>query len=203
MTFNFTHAETEVQSDLVGEAYYNEGTRELVVLLGFDGEAYKYDSVPPSVYRELVAASSVGGYYNRVVKRDYGPGTHLGTLGWDNEEFFVNGYKAPAMAAVVNEGPYLSLAPEGVSVQGGHFELNKSGDSYFSLVTPTPARFGADLSETATLRHDVVFTVNGAEAEKSYTVDSVDLDGAVDALDEIADMLGVDVSVKRVTVHFE
>lgn len=205
MTFNFTHADTEVQSNLVGEAYYNDSTRELVVLLGYDGEAYKYDGVPLNVYNELVSASSVGGFYNRVIKRDYGPGTYLGSLGWDNTSYFINGYKAPAMAApVVNEGPYLTLAPEGLSTSGGHFTVtsDEKDGSYFSLVAPNAVET-VDEGENFTLRHEVVFTVNGTEDEKTYSATAESVDEATKALFEVAGMLDVQVRVRRVTVYFE
>lgn len=188
MTFNYTHGETDLNSTAVAEAYYNAPERQLAVVLQ-SGHGYVYDRVPLGTYDALVSSSSPGRVYATTVKRHYGPGESLGYVGWDSDEF-VKGYEAPSMAAV---GTPKNLY---YSVEDLH-DSSRLGSSSGSSV-----RFDLGPVEVPeTKKHTIAFEANGAE--RSHTMDASSVDGAVESLQEIADMLGVEFRVKAVTVHFE
>lgn len=187
MTFEFTHGDDDVESSAVYEAYYNEHDRKLAVVLS-SGHAYVYPGVGIHTYNELVGSTSPGKFYALNVKRNYGPGESLGYVGFDSDEFEqTRGVPAPSMDAVGT--------PKGLSY-AKDAKVTDLSDRRISLAadnTPVGAKF----------KHTVVFTVDGGNREKSYTVDAGSVNEAVEALRSATDALGLTVKVKEVTVYFE
>ncbi|WP_420114605.1 KTSC domain-containing protein [Pseudactinotalea sp.] len=64
-----------VRSGAVGAVGYDAQTNELDIEYA-GGDVYRYSMVPPSVYRELLAADSIGAFVNREVKPHY-PGREI------------------------------------------------------------------------------------------------------------------------------
>ncbi|TDE92794.1 KTSC domain-containing protein [Occultella glacieicola] len=64
-----------VRSSAVAAVGYDPGTNELDIEYR-SGDVYRYSMVPPSVYRDLLAAPSIGAYVNRSVKPHY-PGREI------------------------------------------------------------------------------------------------------------------------------
>ena len=61
---------TRIRSASVAAVGYDEDRHELSVTF-VSGDTYVYAMVPPSVYRELLAAESVGRFVNATVKPTY------------------------------------------------------------------------------------------------------------------------------------
>jgi phage repressor protein C with HTH and peptisase S24 domain len=59
-----------VKSSVVASVGYDPTQRRLEVAF-HNGRVYAYFEVPPSVYEELVAAESVGKFFNENVKPNY------------------------------------------------------------------------------------------------------------------------------------
>lgn len=58
---------TQVQSSQLSEVGYDPETKKLEIQFK-NGAVYEYDNVPQSTYDELMAAESVGAYFNKFVK---------------------------------------------------------------------------------------------------------------------------------------
>lgn len=194
MTFEYTHSDDDVDSSAVYEAYYNAKHHKLAVVLS-GGHGYVYSNVPLYVYHELVGAKSPGAYYALTVKRKYGQAENIGYVGYENTETFVEYKGVPAAdmtgvdissATPVISNTYVNLAP--VTDKG----LTYASDAVVDGV-PVSVKF----------RHTIKFDVVGGNKDKSYTVEAGSVPAAVEALREIADMLGLEVKVKEVTVYFE
>ena len=198
MTFNYTAGDSEVNSSLVYEAYYNSATRELVVVLDSE-DGYLYKGVPQHVYDELVSGRvSAGRYYGKTIKRGYGPGERLGYVGLDNEDYFVYAYPAPSMEAV-GTPKGLSYASDAKVDGSPVVSLGADGTSRFVDLAPK-----AEEPREVTYRHAVNFTVDGLGNDvRVYNVETTSVDKAVDALSEATAALGLDVNVKGVWVSFE
>jgi hypothetical protein len=61
---------TRIRSTSVVAVGYDEGRHELSVTF-VSGETYVYGMVPPSVYRSLMEAESVGRFVNGTIKPTY------------------------------------------------------------------------------------------------------------------------------------
>ena len=48
-----------------------DGSEKLLDIEFTGGEIYRYENVPPEEYRSLLAADSIGGYVNRLIKPRY------------------------------------------------------------------------------------------------------------------------------------
>lgn len=186
MTFNYTHGNDDVESSAVYEAYYNSGTKELAVVLS-SGHGYVYSGVPFNVYTDVESGTSPGKTYATVVKRNYGPGKSLGYVGFDNEDEFEQGVVAPDMSAV-GTPKGLTYAKDATVTDLSDRRISLAVDN-----TPVGVKF----------KHTVVFTVDGGNREKSYTVDAGSVNEAAEALKSATDALGLTVKVKEVTVYFE
>lgn len=64
-----------VRSGAVAAVGYDPRTNELDIEFS-GGDVYRYSMVPPSVHRELLAATSIGAFVNREVKPHY-PGREV------------------------------------------------------------------------------------------------------------------------------
>ena len=61
---------SRIESTSVAAVGYDEGRHELSVTF-VSGDAYVYAMVPPSVYRTLLEADSVGRFVNSTIKPTY------------------------------------------------------------------------------------------------------------------------------------
>ena len=59
-----------VQSSAIEEVGYSK-RRHWLEIKFVSGAIYRYEDVPPSVYRDLIAAESKTGYYARYIKNNY------------------------------------------------------------------------------------------------------------------------------------
>jgi hypothetical protein len=187
--FVYTVGDTDVDSSVVYEAYYNADDRKLAVVLD-SGWGYVYSNVPRLVYDDLVGGPSAGRVYSTVVKRQYGPGEALGYVGYQDDGVFVNGYEAVDMNPV--DAPRFDLSSDGSGTAKGLYVTERTKDSTVTLEAPEP---------TARRKHVVVFDSDGVERRHTLFTESVD--SAVATVNEIADMLDLSFNVKEVTVSFE
>ena len=59
-----------VDSSVIAEVGYDD-ERALLEVEFKTGRVYHYLDVPPEVFEELIAADSVGGYFNEQIRRGY------------------------------------------------------------------------------------------------------------------------------------
>lgn len=193
-TFAATHS-TDVNSKAVDTVTYNENTKELV--LDWAGALYKYSGVPLETYNKVVAGTykngltdaSVGRAAQRV-KKDFGPGIHLGKFGevtFVKDTTKVTGPTFPLAAQPATLASKTRISPSGTATATQTFSL-------------TPSNVGSEPKASAT--YTVDWTVGGESYE--YTPDGVtSVDEAVAAVREATDALGLSVVVKGVYVEFE
>jgi len=184
--FKYTDTKEVFGSQAVDVVYYNKSTQELVVGL-LSGETYLYADVPSRIFDEFnTPGVSAGRLYATVVKRSYGPGTYLGY----DPEFDKASVPAADMGTVGT--------PKDLRYAVGAVVGNSSGSSLRFDLAQKPAPV-----EPAKYPHAVTFTVEDNEDRKTYNVDAVNVDAAVEALAEVSYALGVNVDVKSVLVSFE
>lgn len=206
--FEYTH-NFHAMSDLTPEVHYNANTRDLMVNLDPADDAetdvlYVYHNVPQAVFDEFRNADSKGAFYNRVIKRTYGPGDLLGDY-LDIEEIEVS----------VNEPePVLTSVPSTTSMGGdGTFRWNvpihavgtpkalvekepvnepavNEPSNYVSLATPAVSN---------NLRKFVVaFEVGNKITD--YTLYETDWNAAAVAVEALGDQLGQNFKVKGLSL---
>jgi hypothetical protein len=188
-TFAFTHTQ-DVKSKAVDTLTYNERTGELVI--DWHNDLYKYSGVPKNTFDQVLAGTykngltdaSVGRAAQRV-KKDFGPGDYLGRFG---EVKFV-----PAGSAT-------AVAPKPTQAKATLHTSAPSVSPTFSL-TPSPSvNVGSESSTTYTID----FVPAGTDEPREYTPEGVNsVEDALKALEEVANMLGVALTVKGVYVNFE
>lgn len=66
----------DVDSSCFSEVGYAESTETLYVRFKDSGSLYRYDEIPRDVYKALINADSIGGYYNSNIKGEY-PSTRI------------------------------------------------------------------------------------------------------------------------------
>lgn len=177
---------TEPNSSAVEIVYYNRDTNDLVVQLN-SGDAYRYSNVPKAVFDVFTDKSrSAGRHYAVTVKREYGPGTPEGYVPYYDE--------VPVRAAVTDVTRSKNLSYAAGAVVDGQQVTDKQ--RYFDLLTTPQAT-------EAKLLHRVDFTVEGGTEVKSYDVEAVNVDAAVEALAEVSYALSLNLDVKGVYVSFE
>jgi hypothetical protein len=175
MTFTVTDEMTP-DSSAVQDAYYNEETKDLYVILT-GGTGYRYSDVPFNVWGWFKSAGSKGEYYAKTIKRQYGPGDNLGhTNDW---EFDVVAPKAPDM------GPVLTIKGNAATTLSSN-TISINADSW------KPVR-----------KHTVKF--NSGISDREYSVEVKSVEEAVQDLMRIAEILGLtgEIKVKEVVTHFE
>jgi hypothetical protein len=195
MMSKFEYTDTKsVRSSAVDEVFYNRDDKTLAVTL--HGEVYQYDNVPKDIYNRLTGGwHSTGKVYAKEVKRNYGPGKHLGDA--YSVDISEKSYEAPNMGSLATGGLItatqarsnagvgtpkgLSLAPNAV-VDGQRIDLKVNAGS-------------------AQRKHTVVFEAGGTL--RSHSILAANVDAAVADLNGLADALGVKFKVKEVTVSFE
>lgn len=206
---------TEPNSSAVSYVYYNRYTKELVVELLDSGSAYRYYNVPQHVFDQFnTPGYSAGNLYATVVKRDYGPGTYEGTDPYYDE--YETHYDDEVPVTPVNyRGAAVATTPRSEVGKGGSKDLTYAthaivdGQRVSEGKPLTESEFRLDLSpvqprpDETKFAHRVDFTVEGGTEVKSYSVDAVNVDAAVEALAEISYAIGVNLDVKGVYVSFE
>lgn len=213
MTFPYTASDRDVDSSVVYEAYYDSVRKRLAVVLD-SGYAYAYDNVPQSVYDDLTSGNySAGRLYAKTVKREYGPGENLGYVGFDNEDEFVESVPAADMSSTYT--PLVDAYNQAAATTGGGKALTYSSNAVVdgkpvvsisgqgTFVNLNQQEFAGTEPKPAVLIHVVHFTVEDGNEVKTYSVDTDSVAKAVDGLAEVANTLGVNVTVKGVYVHFE
>jgi hypothetical protein len=187
-TLFYTTAHEALNSDLVYDVYYDAKTQEAHVSL--QGTIYTYANVPAHAVDALVNAASIGmafngTLFNKGFKQTYGPGTSdSSTRTMLNErELATAGAATPknltyAADAVVDGRPVdpsILRIPPRISL----------------VVVDEPV-------ELPKFKHTVHFNSNGA---RTYALEASSVDEAVEELQQVASMLGVEAEVTGVFVH--
>jgi hypothetical protein len=185
-TLFFTTAHEALNSDLVYDVYYDAKTQEAHVSL--QGTIYTYADVPAHAVDALVNAASIGRAFNGTLfnkgfKQTYGPGKRQDATMLNERELVTAGAATPknltyAADAVVDGKP----------------------------VDPSILRFPPRISlvvvdepvELPKFKHTVHFNSNGA---RTYALEASSVDEAVEELQQVASMLGVEAEVTGVFVH--
>jgi len=184
-------------STAVEQIHYDEASKRLAVTLD-GGYVYEYNDVPAQEYRALRDARSVGRYYAKNIKRNYGPALPLGDV---DDVDFTQGVSAPDMGAVYDSSNRVFQAT-GVreGALGTPKALTLSSDAVITYDTP-PERF--DLAQpkvvqTQSSRFTVEFT-DGTGATRHYNTEAFDDTAALDSLTDVANMLDVTLTPVAVT----
>lgn len=85
LEFKYTEWSGTQKSDLVYFLAYNEYTRELAVALNPEGgekRIYLYDDVSREDYLDFLTSKSLGGFFNKVIKPEFGP-SYADAPAWD------------------------------------------------------------------------------------------------------------------------
>lgn len=187
--FDYTHSTTP-DSSLVQKVLYNANTKELVVNLR--GWGYKYSDVEQSDYHNLISADSVGSAYTDV-KREHGPAEPLGQFNYVNTNVV---WVRPTNTTVGT--------PKDLKVSDDTIVTTATAPAtqVFNLYSNEPQ---VSVSSEPTVRrfHKVVFDVDGGATGKSYSTEAGSVDEAVKSLTDVVDSLGLEVTVREVTVYFE
>lgn len=188
----FKHG-SRTPSEAISALYYDAASRTLVVVIAESGNAYLYEDVPVYVWSAFKNSLSKGFFYSRAIKNTYGPANNLGDA---DQIFFEDVRKVPASTGNVIAFPSTtSGTPKG---------LTYASDAKVTTSAPVFDLIQGGKDEDAVERlHEVVFTVEGVRDERSYRTETTDVETAVEALGEVADMLSLNFTVKRVIVHFE
>ncbi len=174
--------EFSVSSSLIDSAWYNENDETLV--LDVDDELYRYSGVPGEAVSALVRGGdtgSVGAHYNRVFKKAFGPGEHLGF--WDTVE--------PVWVHVIKNTP-TPTTPKGL-VDISFNDVVDAVDNYLDSQAPTK-EFSLN-SEPTVVKFDPPLVVDVSEPTREFAL-SFD-EGAP----SVAEVEGLD-NVKAIVVHF-
>jgi hypothetical protein len=171
-------------SSLVDEVAYDSESHELLVSLHSD--SYLYKGVPVSVYRDFAKAWSKGGFYNRVIKKEYGRGE---SVGWD-AEVVEKTTPAPDMGSVTTSGTPFNVTTSGAGFSGITFPL-------------TIPEKEEEAPEQEKYTHRVDFTVEDGSDVKPYNVEAADVYEAKEIVEELGKALGIEFHVKGVYRTFE
>lgn len=198
--FTYTDASTK-SSTAVKSAYYNSDDKTLLVVMRENGNAYRYDGVPSWVWTDFKASSSVGRYFSTKIKPSYGPSKFVGigknlrieakntvasVTSLPNARYSLGTPPvAPGRRAAVGTPKGLTVAPN-ATVTNGQIAANKLAAPVLPLVKSSTVKFATEIGEKS-VTFDDKYTVEAAHAE----------------VFKIADMLGLEIEVKSVTVNFE
>lgn len=180
-TINYTD-HYEPDSSLIWDVWYNAADQTATVNL--EGVLYKYTEVPETAVSYLVDAVSPGREF-RHFKNEYGPSQKLG---YESEVSKVRA-QASAYPGVVPKN--LTYAPD---ARVTDVTLHTSDPKTVPLktgVAPEP-------TSLPKRTHTVHFESNGS---RTYTLEASSVEQAVEALQEVANMLGVSAKVTGVFVH--
>jgi hypothetical protein len=199
-TFEYTEA-VFPDSSLVNGIYYDENDRELMVALdggyGYCDNLYVYKDVDKGTFQDFVSSNSKGGFYNTEIKGKHTSQSLGDACYTDTQEVPVE-VAAPVFATGGPVTPsYTSLrtVPEVRGDLGFTPKALKDNtpDNVVPLKAPAP-------EVTGTRRWTVSFTVEGREDVKTYPVEAANVVEAVEAVGQVAEMLGVSVDVVGVVL---
>ena len=198
----YTTAHEELDSSLVWDVWYDAETRKAYVNL--ETVVYAYSDVPASAVDALVYAPSIGRHYNGSVfgakgfKREFGPGEKLGYLAdltlREREVALASGGTITAsgnLAAPGVVGKNLTYAPNAKVTTTD----SNTANGRVSLRVIEDANAAPVVHKRAMTVH---FESNGS---RTHSLRAESVDEAVDAVKEVAKMLGVNVMVTGVFVH--
>lgn len=202
MTFEYTSKQTDFDSSLVEEAYYNTQDKTLAVVL-YGGSTYKYSNVPPHVYVDFREAYSPGAYYNAWVKNRY-PSEYLGYMN-NEDSFFVPRSAGYSLldGGSTSQGVWVTPKSNTEAAQPAYFDVHgrpvvsTAGEvetNVFPLSTPV----------TTKRKHVVNFHLadgdNVQGVTRKHTLEAASVDEAIEAVRNIADMLDLEFYIESVTV---
>lgn len=197
-TLLYTTAHEDLDSELVYDVLYDADTREAHVNL--QGQFYTYSDVPAHEVDALVNANSVGRAFNgsfmsKGFKQKFGPGQKRYSTTISKRELVVANAPAGtpkdltyAPNAIVDGKP---VSPDAVRVSLGYPQTTASTNRVSLTVADEPV-------ELPKFKHTVHFNSNGA---RTYALEASSVDEAVEELQKVAAMLGVEAKVTGVFVH--
>ena len=179
-------------SQVIECLYYNDKTKELLVGVVDTNNAYIYEGVPRHVYVAFVGAVSKGYFWNKIVKKQYGPADDAG---WTDEVNFIEyGSQATATAGTPkalndNTGANVLLFPLKAEPEAA------------------PVKVKTEASEPVfkdAKSADVKFNLGGRDAVTTFTGTQT-VSAAVAEITQIAETLGLGEAlvIKAVTINFE
>ena len=194
--FSYTDSDTNIESSLVYEAYFDAPQGRLALVLN-NGYAYEYREVPQSLFNSLVnPGESAGNIYNTKIKNKFN-GRSIGYTGWESGFFRpVSPVRSVTPVNPVNENLTVGT-PKGLTYAEDAKISTGSTFNYVNLVQPA--------AEASSKRsHEVVFEVDGlGNSRRTFNVEANNVDEAVAELHKATQALGLDVKVREVTVYFE
>lgn len=175
-------------SSAVNEALYDADTKTFYITLD-GGATYSYDNVDVATWDSFTKAWSKGRFYAQTIKGNFGPGTYLGYEAL--KEATERSYVAPAttFTTVNNFTTQTVGTPKDLKYAEGVKVTNETRT--FSLAAdeaPTNAAF------------TTTFTVGNSDEVKSVTLAAYDIPDAVESVLSVAEALGLDFTLKSVTV---
>lgn len=200
--FTYTDSQKNIDSSAVRHAYYNTDDKSLVVVMRANGNAYRYDGVPSWVWSTFKGAPSKGTVFATTIKRSYGPSKFLGVGSrLDIREAGVPAANMGSVTPLRKPQQYTTLgnapvAPGRRAAVGTPKALvdNSTSTSVEALPSVQPRVRKATTS--------VLFENGGVERSATFN-DKSTVDEALAEVSRLASILGVDLKVKAVTVHFE
>lgn len=185
-------------SHAVETAIYDADTKTFAVELA-SGSVYAYKNVPEHVWNSFKASISKGRFYNKTIKKDYGPGTELDE--WAVEEADKRAYNAPDMGSVTATAGSLGLTgtPKNLTYAAdAKVDGKPVAEQRYSLVTNLQPALLEDR-----LDHTVRFTVGDNTEVKSYRFNAESVADAVAVVNGLGDAMGLEFKVTEVVTHFE
>ena len=199
--FTYTHKTDPVlsgsrPSEVLSYLYYNEKTKELLVGVKDNNNAYVYTGVPKHVYDAFAIALSKGYFWNKIVKPQYGPADDAG---WADEVNLVE-YGSVRIQGTVGTPKGLTDATAATSASVLAFPLSTDKPQVAQIKQNATAEVTFDDAIGTT----VLFNFGGEDRTVDFD-DKFTVRDAVAEVSRIADMLGMGktLTIKAVTVRFE
>lgn len=195
----------DTDSSLIDGIYYNQNTNNAYVAMNDD--VYRYRCVPQVEIGSMVAADSIGSYFNTNFKDHY-HAESIGKLGGSDDNNSSIGLLVPLSNTTGGESGLNLSADPSITVQPGSIIAFRTQvdtapvdnvDVYPDLNTEEHSLQEIPQPDKSPVTYTLVF--NGG---RTYTPDNVSsVDEAIDALRLVSDIIGVSVDVEQVIVNFK
>lgn len=213
-SFHYDLKAENLESSAISALYYNEDDETLAVVTK-DAQVYRYEDVSRAVYFAFLNAPSLGRYFATVLKKEFGPSTHLGRAGGYRPAGFFDRKPADMSSTAVGTPQNLTYAADAVvdgervnspvevsaHLPDNFIDLYYGGESVAVTTTNTST---ITLNSPVGRKHEVVFTVDGLSDERTTVVqDSPSVAHAVEVVTGALNMLGIEHKVVKVVTYFE
>lgn len=175
-SYEYTEIFENFKSSFIEGIYFNEN--DGTVALDLKNEIYVYKGVTREDVVKLVSAPSVGAAYS-AFKDMYGPAELIGSWSFD----------------LFKE---VEVEPKTIKWTDG--SLSSSGSDILTSSSISISTGG--WIAVPHKNHEITFTIDGLDEERTYSTLAKDVDGAVKVLDNVLEPLGIKFKVKRVVTYF-